>query len=712
MSSQLPPSSARRDAASRRLWKFICAPLFAVACIATTPRLQAASAGDAYEFSVYAGADGVAGSQDGSRTDARFSSPNGVAVDAEGIVYVGDSGNYTIRRIATDGQVTTVAGDAGVRGNDDLIGTAATFGTIMGLAADDLENIFVTDYTAVRRINPGLTVTTIAGSPTGTGTADGTGGAARFGLLAGIAVDAAGDLYIADSHSHTIRKHSGFRNPTTPTGTVTTVAGSAGNSGTADGNGTAARFNQPWGIGTDNEGNVYVADNGNHVIRKITPQGVVSTLAGSPGASGSADGMGSAARFDSPLGLAVDAEGNVFVSDFSNGIRRITPDGRVTTLSRPSVDFGLPMGLAVASDGTLYVADSVRNVIYKGTPARVPQITLHPNNQAAASGATVTLLAGADSGTGEWLRNGAAITPAPSGSSLVLGAFAPEHAGLYQRIFTATGGSTATTPAIVGIQTSEKLIGPGDEVLQDVLHPNGNVYDQILLQGTATSVTADAQQVLRMSYVDLSDDIVQVEFSGAGTLTLTLDSVSGPATPVNYVQPGVSYMKGHGSIVIVGANETTNISVFSVGRATAVNTSLFIDSVDYDGVADLGYLAILSSNGKFGGIRTGNTRFWHTRGYTGLYAPDVEFTGPVYVGDINAADAAVPVLLVGSVSDARLTGGSLKQDNAEPVQVAGIAKLAFTGGSSSHGDLLPAQTNQARLEQDGVDVTDQVAVNP
>ena len=133
-------------------------------------------------------------------------------------------------------------------------------------------------------------ITTLAGRAGSAGSADGTGSAARFYYPRGVAVDSAGNVYVADTGNHTIRK-------VTPAGVVTTLAGLAGSSGSADGTGSAARFNYPPGVAVDSAGNVYVADTGNHTIRKVTPAGVVTTLAGLAGSSGSADGTGSAARF-------------------------------------------------------------------------------------------------------------------------------------------------------------------------------------------------------------------------------------------------------------------------------------------------------------------------------------------------------------------------------------------------------------------------------
>jgi uncharacterized delta-60 repeat protein len=271
-----------------------------------------------------------------------------------------------------------------------------------------------------------------------------------------------------------------------------------------------------------------------------------------------------------------------------------------------------------------------------------------------------------------------------------------------------------TTHVAVGsIAALPKVSGAASEVASDIYLPaSRNTFDQVLLAGTSATVTADPGQVTRLSFVDLTNDIVQVEFSGAGALSIYLDNASGPATAVSYNQPDVAYMKGHAGIVITGADETTNVSIYSVGRLTAINQTLFKSDVKYDGVADIGYLTIQSANGKFGGVRTANASYVAVQGVAGIRAPGVQFTGPVYVGDINAADTATPMLLLGLANDVRIAGGDLWQANGQPVQVSGIAQLKFTDGMTSGGALLPAQADQSRLEQNGADVTAQVVVNP
>jgi hypothetical protein len=215
-----------------------------------------------------------------------------------------------------------------------------------------------------------------------------------------------------------------------------------------------------------------------------------------------------------------------------------------------------------------------------------------------------------------------------------------------------------------------------------------------------------------MSYVDLSGDIVQVEFSGAGSLSLVMDDAGTPAPAANYNQPGVNYVRGHVGIVITGADETTNVSVFSVGRITAVNQALFRDEVAYDGVANVAFIAIQSTNGKFGGVRTGNVEYYAQSGFTGLYAPGVAFSGPVNIGDIQAFDNAQPLLVVGSASNVRIAGGSLAQPNGQPIRVDGLTQVTLAPGQTSQGAALPAQANQGVLEQDGVDVTDLLVAAP
>ncbi len=250
--------------------------------------------------------------------------------------------------------------------------------------------------------------------------------------------------------------------------------------------------------------------------------------------------------------------------------------------------------------------------------------------------------------------------------------------------YNASQGVFWNAPAVSG-----KVTGAAVEIGTDIRHSNGNIYDQILMTGANATVTADPGQITRVSFVDLTDDIVQVEFSGVGALTITLDNLSGPAPAANYNQPSIAYMKGHARIAIAGADESTNVSVFSVGRITAVNQALFRDGVNYDGFADVHSINIASANGKFGGVWAGNASFLGTGELTGVIAPNVTFVGPLIVNDVAASASARPRLAVSAVADARVAGGDLTQPNGRNFGVSGIGTLHMTAGSDSHGRTLP-----------------------
>ena len=315
------------------------------------------------------------GNADGTGTAARFYAPRRTAVDSSGTVYVADTYNHVIRKITAAGVVTTLAGSAGNFGNADGTGSAARFDSPVGITADGSGNVYVADTynCTIRKVTAAGVVTTLAGSPGYEGSADGTGSAARFTLPGDVAVDGSGNVYVADTNNHTIRK-------VTPTGVVTTLAGAAGTSGSTNGTGTAALFDNPLGLTVDSGGNVYVADTFNYTIRKVTAAGVVTTMVGTAGVAGSTDGTGTAGLFAVVEGVAVDNKGNLYVADTGNEtIRMVTSAGVVTTLAGTvgikghldgtgsAAQFSNPCGLAVDSSGNLYVADVGNNTVRKVT---------------------------------------------------------------------------------------------------------------------------------------------------------------------------------------------------------------------------------------------------------------------------------------------------------------------------------------------------------
>jgi sugar lactone lactonase YvrE len=444
----------------------------------------------------FAGLAGSSGSADGTGNAARFNYPGWVAVDNAGNLYVADSDNNTIRKISSGGVVTTLAGTAGSPGygSADGTGSAARFFNPTGVAVDGAGNVYVADFSnsTIRKVSSGEVATTVAGSARSLGSVDGTGSAARFSQPAGVAVDSAGNLYVADTFNETIRKISSG-------GVVTTLAGLAGSYGSVDGTGSAARFNGPSGVAVDSIGNLYVADQHNQAIRKISSGGVVTTVAGSAGGpSGSADGTGSAARFRDPSGLAVDSAGNLYVADTGNStIRKIDSGGVVTTLaglagSSGSADgtgsaaqFRFPDGVTVDSAGNVYVADTGNHTMRKVNSAGV--VT------------TVAGLAGS-SGSGDGTGNAVRFN-GPSGVAV-------DSAG---NLYVADrGNNTIRVGSIVARAQTQNLSTrlkalSGDNVLIGGFIITGNAPKKVVIRGIGPSLPLEgamADPVLQLHKPD------------------------------------------------------------------------------------------------------------------------------------------------------------------------------------------------------------------
>ncbi len=318
----------------------------------------------------FAGSE-TAGFMDGVGRKAKFNRPSKIAVDNNGNLYVSDELNNRIRKISPDGMVTTLAGSGKAGAEDNVTGTKASFNGPSGIAVDQYGNVFVADVYnhKIRKITPSGAVSTYAGNGQPVYADNSNGLKASFHFPVDLAVDAAGNVFVADEANNRIRK-------ITPGRSVSTFAGS-GFTGSFDNKiGETATFNQPNGIDIDIKGNLYIADQLNHKIRKITATGVVTTLAGS-GAAGSSDNViGTMASFNNPRGVAVDKAGNVYVADVANQkIRKISPSGTVSTLSGSGAPgsqdntagslagFYFPNGLAVDKEGHLFVSDALNNKI-------------------------------------------------------------------------------------------------------------------------------------------------------------------------------------------------------------------------------------------------------------------------------------------------------------------------------------------------------------
>lgn len=321
-----------------------------------------------------AGQPEIPGNNDGAPFDATFNNPHGIAVGIDGIIYITDRWSHLIRKIDLDGTVSTLAGIPGVSGESDGIGTEATFFEPWGICVDHQGTVFVADTrnNKIRKITADGVVTTLAGSGN-YGTSNGTGSSATFGNPVGIETDNQGNIYVADHLTHIIRKIDTL-------GTVSTLAGKPYQTGSGDGLGNQASFNRPYGLSLDLDGNILVADEWNHKIRSITPDGMVTTLAGD-GLISSDDGMVSTASFNFPWDITVDSLGNIFVADgYNYTIRKIKPTGEVVTYAGSTGVAGVIDGVgdAAAFNGTtalafspvtqeIYIGDAYNHLIRKVT---------------------------------------------------------------------------------------------------------------------------------------------------------------------------------------------------------------------------------------------------------------------------------------------------------------------------------------------------------
>ena len=367
-----------------------------------------------------AGTSGTAGAVDGTGVAARFNQPNGLTLLTGGTVIVSDASNATIRSITGSGTVTTLAGSSTIRGNADGAGSTATFSAPMGISHDGTGVLYVADAMndTIRKIAANGTVSTFAGSAGITGFADGTGTSARFNFPSGIAVDGNGNIFVADTTNNLIRK-------ITSGGAVTSLAGVQGVGGFDDGTGSSALFHQPEGLAVDVAGNLYLADTANSTIRKITPAGVTTTIAGLPTISGLEDGPGTTALFNHPQALCVDANGNIFVADTGNAtIRKIDPAGNVTTLTL--------------------------------TAGNAPAFTTQPANQTVNTGSSVTFTvaaSGSPAPTYQWQKNNANISGATSATYSISSA-AMSDAGAFTVIATNSAGTATSTAAVLTVNAA------------------------------------------------------------------------------------------------------------------------------------------------------------------------------------------------------------------------------------------------------------------
>jgi hypothetical protein len=337
------------------------------------------------------GVNGQPGYQDSARgTEARFNLPNTAALQPDGVLFIPDTGNHMIRILDPGGSVGTLSGKT-TPGFENGPASAALFRSPLAVAIDSARDLYVadTDNNVIRKISAFGTRAVVTYAGTGQrGYKDGALAEAQFDFPNDLVIDATGNLFVSEFQNHTIRKVGAD-------GRVTTVAGN-GTAGYQDGIGTAAQFRFPSGLARDGNGNLYVAEWSNHTLRKITPAGVVTTLAGTPGQRGFVDGPGSSALLNTPDGVAVDAVGNLYFTEYGNhAVRRLGTDNVVTTIAGTGAPgfvngdasqtmFRHPGGINITLDGSLVVVDTGNHAIRKITwntaeppPQPVAYISLH-----------------------------------------------------------------------------------------------------------------------------------------------------------------------------------------------------------------------------------------------------------------------------------------------------------------------------------------------
>lgn len=525
-----------------------------------------------------AGSPGNSGAADGAGAAARFNLPTAVAIDTGGNMYVADAGNFTVRKISPEGNVTTLAGNAGESGIADGNGSSARFGYPSGVAVDGSGNVYLADSTnhVIRKVTSGGNVSTFAGSAGVVGMSDGKGGAALFHGPSAVAVDASGSVFVADSGNHSIRK-------ITSAGMVSTLAGNPILAGTIDGTGAAAMFNFPQGVTVDGAGNVFVSDTSNHTVRKVTQAGVVTTLAGSVAQSGSADGLATAAQFNSPTNIAAGANGAVFVADSNNHcIRKITTDWGVTTTfvgspARASAvngagvaaRFNSPNSLSVDGTSSIYVADTQNHTIRKVTPDGVVS-TVAGSSGGLLDGTSGALYRGPQ---GLIVANGSTIYVADTFNNIV-------------RQLTLSG-STWTTTTIGGVVVAGSGWGSTNGGIAGKSDGAGSVAQFAFPRGIATD--AAGAIYIADSY---NHTVRQMTYSGSAWAVTTIagsagsrGSADGTGNSGRFSFPAGLAIDSAGRVYVADSgNHTIRKMTYTAG--TGWSTATFAGSPGQSGTAD------------------------------------------------------------------------------------------------------------------------------
>lgn len=620
-------------------------------------------------ISTLAGKATLSGTVDGTGILAQFNNPFSVAVDASGNVYVADSSSHTVRKVTAAGVVTTLAGKAGVSGSTDATGGDARFFGPSGIAVDAAGNVYVADQFnhTIRLITSAGVVNTIAGAAGINGFADGAVAAARFSFPSGVAVDSFGSIYVADTNNHTIRRF-------TISGFVSTLAGLAATTGTADGTGTAARFNSPSSLAVDGPANVYVADASNNTIRKITQAGVVTTLAGGAGLAGTLDDTGTAARFSRPSGVAVDSLANVYVADtFNSTIRKITSAGVVTTVaglggSSGTTDsigsaarFTQPRGIAVDTAGNLYVADTGNHTIRRSGTVTAPAISTQPLSTAVAPGgnATFTVVAtGAPTPTiFQWKRQPAGTT---GFVNIVEGA-------PYTGTTTATLTVTGITSAMQGDQFQ---VSVGSLVSPDALSTAATLSAVVAAPVFTSAASASVQATQALSFTVAASGNPTPTFSATGlpswaTLNATTGALTGTPPDTTGSPFTVTLTAGNG----ISVGQTFTLTVTPAIVAPAITTQPASATV------------IKGQNTTFTVVATGTAPLTYQWRFNGVAVAGAT-SASLALTNLQPADAGTYGVVVSNAASSVISDGAALIVNTQATVTSQPKSQAALAGSS------------------------------
>ncbi len=632
-----------------------------------------------------AGVPGSVGYADGTGTGAQFNFRAGALSRDASFTYLADTSSHTIRKVAAGAVVTTLAGSGGVSGFTEGAGGAARFNSPFGIVADGFGNVFVADTfnQKIRFINSAGTVSTWAGPDAATCTAnanvcpggnvDANGTAARFRNPRALAIDGFGNLYVANRNGQTIRKIDSARN-------VTTLAGSNGLSGSADGTGAAARFSFPAGIAVDSAGNVFVADTGNRTIRKITPAGVVTTIAGSPGLAGSADGTGATARFTSPTNLSLDAAGNLLIADPGNStLRKMTPAGVVTTIAGEALRVGggegtglfarffQPSSIITDASGNYLVMDAGNQAIRISSATGLNDLATI--DQAIGSVGTPRQLSTNPNSAVSWqwklIRQPTVSVATISSTTSRNPMFTPDVADYYTYRVTATNGANSATTE-VSLRTA---LAP--RILRDLVHqpalarPGEVVIFQIQdLSAPVQLFFSDGVNPTVAAAIigaDYGRGIVMARVPASGALTGNLRLTSAGVDALPY------YFRVQGAVLATGADQVSGTVTKLAGGAPVAGAAVVLlskASKCNNGGGDVRDATMTDAGGNY-----------TLRGDPGaaqvfVFAP---FAAAVANGGVNVTLAAAPVVApIALAAGTTVTGTVLDAASGQPLPNASL----------------------------------------